>query len=62
MVVGMDNLSIEHDKAELITPFYSKSMHILIISIFDEKVLQIGENSFIKDLAFWRNLAIFGVC
>ena len=37
-------------------------MHILIISIFGEKVPQVGENSFIKDLAFWRNLAIFGVC
>ena len=55
MVVGTNNLTIEHDTAELITPYFTQNqLHIfnnIIISCCEE-IPKIGENPLIIDLAF----------
>ena len=54
MVVGMNNLTIEHDTTKLITPFHSESTaHFNNINILScEKIPKIGENPLIIDLVF----------
>ena len=53
MVVCTNNLAIEHDATELITPFHSElTVHFNDIILYCEKIPIIGENPLIIDLAF----------
>ena len=60
----MKNSTIEHDTTEIITPFRSESTaHSNDINIsYCEKILKIGENPLIIDLAFSTKFAIFAMC
>ena len=64
MVVGTNNLVIEHDTTELITLFHSEStaqFNDINIS-YCGKIPKIGENPLIIDLVFHQNFAIFAMC